>query len=70
MNDRERGKSELPVTPRGQEALGVPSPPLCWQIMELFRLSLGCICLLPWLEGKFLLLWGSCKVGRELPPGF
>lgn len=70
MNEREKGKSELPGTPRGREALGALSPPLCWQTMELFRLSLGCICLLPWLEGKFLLLWNSCKVGKELPLRF
>lgn len=35
--------------------------------MELFRLSLGCICLLPWLEGKFLLLWGSWKAESKQP---
>lgn len=70
MNDRGRGKSELPGTPRGREVLGASSPLLCWQTMELFRLSLGCICLLPWLEGKFLLLRGSWKLGSELPPRF
>lgn len=68
MDDRGRGKSRLPGDPCGREASGAPSPRLCWQTMELFRLSLGCICLLPWLEGKFLLLRGSWKVGRELFP--
>lgn len=70
MNDRGRGEGELAGAPLGQESSGAPSLPLCWQTMELFRLSLGCICLLPWLEGKFLLLWGSWKLGSELPCRF
>uniref|UniRef100_A0A8C8B8R6 Ricin B lectin domain-containing protein n=1 Tax=Otus sunia TaxID=257818 RepID=A0A8C8B8R6_9STRI len=48
----EEGKASCLALLVGKRLWGLLPPPLWWQTMELFRLSLGCICLLPWLEAE------------------